>query len=353
MSFRLAWTPIHFVVALCVLAAPHAAAAATPAEVEKIATYQAADRASFLEAGARGEGQLTIYTVGAQIDPLLAAFRKRYPFIAVQSYKGDTPDITRRVLDEYGAGVTTVDAFELNDYGLAPLRDAGALATLWSPELINYPPDAIEPKQYWVVMREDLISLGFNTKAVDPSQAPKSNADLLLPAWNGRLGLYGGEAALATWVGTLLLSEGEDFLRKVVAQKPTVYNLGGRAVANLIVSGEAPVVINARRSHIFASARDGAPVAWRAIGPVFASVSALAIAARAAHPYAATLFTDFMLSEQAQKIYRYDLGYTSRRKGLEMADDPKDKLYLGSRPNFERDFEDWAQLASQLLTGGP
>jgi iron(III) transport system substrate-binding protein len=332
---------------LCLLAAT--ANAAAPTAIEKITTYQGSDRASFLQDGARREGQLTIYTVGAQIDPLLAAFRKKYPFIAIQTYKADTPDITRRVLDEYGAGVTTVDAFELNDYGLAPLRDAGALAPLWSPELKYYPPDAIESDKHWVVMREDVISLGFNTKAIDPSVAPKTNADLLSPTWRGRLGLYGGEAALATWVGTLLLSEGEDFLRKVVAQKPTVYNLGGRAVANLIVSGEAPLVINARRSHIFASARDGAPVAWRAIGPSFASVSAVAIAARAPHPYAATLFADFMLSEEAQKIYRYDLGYTSRREGLAMPDDPKDKLYLGSRPHFQSDFEKWSDLASQLL----
>jgi iron(III) transport system substrate-binding protein len=348
-------TPSHLInilVLLCVAAAANGAGAATPAEVAKIAAYEAPDRAGFLEAGARREGQLTIYTVGAQIDPLLAAFRKKYPFVAVQTYKADTPDITRRVLDEYGAGVATVDAFELNDYGLAPLRDAGALAPLWSPELKNYPPDAIEPDKYWVVMREDEISLGFNTKAIDPNQAPKSNADLLSPSWRGRLGLYGGEGALATWVGTLLLSEGEDFLRKVVAQQPTVYNMGGRAVANLIVSGEAPIVINARRSHIFASARDGAPVAWRAIGPAFASVSAVAIAARAPHPYAATLFTDFMLSEQAQKIYRYDLGYTSRRNGLAMPDDAKDKLYLGSRPDFEREYEQWAQLASRLLSAG-
>jgi ABC-type Fe3+ transport system substrate-binding protein len=353
MTIRLPSRLINVFLPLCLLASVNGARAATPADVEKIATYQGSDRASFLEQGARHEGQLTIYTVGAQIDPLLAAFHKKYPFVAVQTYKADTPDITRRVLDEYGAGVTTVDAFELNDYGLAPLRDAGALATFWSPELKNYPPDAIEPNRHWVVMREDVISLGFNTKVIDPSRAPKTNADLLSPAWRGRLGLYGGEAALATWVGTLLLSEGEDFLRKVVAQKPTVYNMGGRAVANLIVSGEAPLVINARRSHIFASARDGAPVAWRAIGPSFTSVSAVAIAARAPHPYAATLFTDFMLSEQAQKIYRYDLGYTSRRNGLAMPDDPKDKLYLGSRPYFQRDFENWAQLATQLLSNGP
>lgn len=353
MTIRLPSILIAIVLPACVLAASAGARAAAPAAVEQIATYRASDRASFLETGARREGQLTIYTVGAQIDPLLAAFRKKYPFITIQTYKADTADITRRVLDEYGAGVTSVDAFELNDYGLAPLRDAGALASLWSPELKNYPTDAIESGKYWVVMREDVISLGFNTKVIDPTQAPKTNDDLLSPSWTGRLGLYGEPTALATWVGTLLLSEGEDFLRKVVAQKPTVYNMGGRAVANLIVSGEAPLVINARRSHIFASAKDGAPVAWRAIGPAFATVSALAIAARAPHPYSATLFTDFMLSDEAQKIYRYDLGYASRRKGLEMPDDPKDKLYLASRPHFEEDYEKWSELASQLLSGGP
>lgn len=317
--------------------------------ISKIANYDAADRAAYLEAGARTEGKLLVYTVGAQIDPLLEAFHRKYPFITVQAYKGGTAEVDRHVIEEYRAGVFNVDAYELNDYGLAPLLESGYLATFSSPEFVNYPSEAIEPGKHWVVMREDLISLGFNTAAISPDQAPHSNADLLDPTWKNRLGLYGDPDAVNMWVGTILASGGIDLLRKLAAQNPTIYNMGGRGVANLIVSGEAPIVVNARRSHMFASQRDGAKVAWRAIGPVFATVSAAAIASRPNHPFAATLFVDFMLSAEAQKIYRDDLGYSSMRKDMQRADEPAQKLYLSSIPDFEREYDAWGRLAAQLL----
>ncbi len=300
---------------------------------------------------AREEGRLLIYTVGAQIDPLIAAFRAKYPFLTVQTYKADTVEVARRAIEEHEAGVDEVDAYELNDYGLVPLLEADLLAPLNSPELAHYPPMAIENGRHWVVMREDLISLGFNTTSVKPDDAPHSNAELLDTKWKGKLGLYGESTAVAHWIGTIILSEGEAFLRKLAAQEPVVYNTGGRAVANLIVSGEAPIVINARRSHMIASQRDGAKVAWRAIGPVYATVSAIAIARQAAHPNAAALFADFMLGAQAQTIYRDDLGYSSMRDDMARADDPGEKLYLGSRPKFDQEYEDWSRLAGQLLKG--
>jgi iron(III) transport system substrate-binding protein len=336
---------------ICETAGIRVARAADPAETSRIAALAGPDRAALLEKGARNEGELLIYTVGAQIDPLLARFRAKFPFLTVRTYKGDTVAITRRVFEEYKAGVYDVDAYELNDYGLLPIGEAGYLAPLGSPELAQYRPDAIEPHKRWVVMREDQISLGFNHAIISPSAAPTSNAELLDPKWKGKLGMYGESTAIAHAVGTILLSEGEDFLRKLAAQQPTVYNMGGRAVANLIVSGEAPIVINARKSHMFSSAREGAPVSWRAIGPVYAAASAAAIASRARHPYAAALFVDFMLSDEAQRIYRDDLGYTSLRKDMTAADEPRQKLYLGSRPDFETEYETWSRLAGRLFKG--
>jgi iron(III) transport system substrate-binding protein len=325
------------------------ARAADPALVSRIANYNAADRSAYLEAGARSEGKLLVYTVGAQIDPLLAAFRKKYPFMSVQAYKGDASEVDRRVLEEYGAGTYNVDAYELNDYALAPLLAQNYLSNFWSPELANYPADAVEAGRHWVIMRTDLISLGFNTDSVSPDEAPHSNADLLDPKWKNRLGMYGQPAAINMWVGTILASGGIEFLRKIATQNPRIYNLGGRGVANLIVSGEAPVVINARRSHMVASQHDGAHVAWRAIGPVYASASAAAIASQAVHPYAAALFVDFMLSATAQKIYRDDLGYASMRKDLGTPDDTEKKLFLDSSPNFEEKYTEWGRIAQQLL----
>src|SRR4051812_20772250 len=177
----------------------------------KIASYQGADRQAVLEAGARTEGALTIYTVGAQIDPLMAAFSAHYPYITARVLKADGPALVKRVTEEYKAGLYNVDAYEMDDYGIRLLQEAGVLASFRSPEMAAYGPQSIGPNNSWVMMRNDLISLGFNTDAVSPDAAPHSNQDLLDQRWKGKLGISASITAIVTWVGALALSEGEVF----------------------------------------------------------------------------------------------------------------------------------------------
>jgi iron(III) transport system substrate-binding protein len=244
-----------------------AARAADPATVARIANYQAPDRQAFLEAGARREGALLVYTVGAQIDPVVKAFNAKYPFLAVKTFKNDIPTLLAKTFEEYKAGVYNADAFEVEDYGLRILLDAKMLASFFSPEMAHYGAEAVEPGKRWTLMREDYASLGFNTDAYAPEKVPQTQMDLLDPKWKGKLGVSATESTLANWVGALVVGEGEDFVRTLGRQNLTLYNLGGRAVSNLVVSGEVPLVVNSRFSHMYASRRDGAKVAWRGSDP--------------------------------------------------------------------------------------
>jgi iron(III) transport system substrate-binding protein len=325
--------------------------AADPQTVSKIGNYAAADRQSVLEAGARKEGELLVYAVGSQIDPVIKAFGSKYPFLSVKVFKGDIPLLLKKVTEEYRAGVYNVDAYELDDYGVEILRETRMITPFSTPESTNYGPDAIEPQKHWVFMREDYASLGFNLNAYSPEQVPQTHADLLDPKWRGKLGVSATESTLTVWVGTLAVSEGEDFVRKLAAQKMTLYNMGGPAVANLVVSGEAPLVVNNRASHMYARRKDGAKVAWRAIGPSYTAVSGMALPTRAKNPHAAMLFIDYMLTADAQRIYTEELGYTSLRKDMPNSAAPVQKVYLAQRPNYRRDYEQWGRLADQVFRG--
>jgi iron(III) transport system substrate-binding protein len=325
------------------------ARAVDPADIAKIATYAAADRQSVLEAGARAEGGLVIYTVGAQIDPVVKAFNARYPFLTVKVVKKDPPELVKQVGEEYKAGLHTVDAYELDDFGLRPLLEMGVLAPFTSPETAHYPAEAIEPGKRWVMMRQDFISLGFNTDVLKPEDAPRSHQDLLDPRWKGRIGISASISSIVTWVGALVVAEGEGFVRRLGAQNWRLYPLGGRAVSNLIVSGEAPIVVNNRRSHMYASAKEGAHVAWRALGPSYTSVSGAALATHARNPHAAMLFVDFLLGPAAQAIYTKELGYASMRDDLQSSDAPPEKLYLSLRPDFYREYEQWNDLSDAVF----
>ncbi len=120
------------------------AQAASPEAVAKIANYKGADRQAMLEAGARKEGSFLIYTVGAQIKNLIKGFQKKYPGIEPKIFRASTPQIAKRVMEEHKAGVHAVDVFELNDYGLVPMRDGGILAPYWTPQMAAYAPESIE-----------------------------------------------------------------------------------------------------------------------------------------------------------------------------------------------------------------
>jgi iron(III) transport system substrate-binding protein len=329
-----------------------AARAADPATVARIANYQAPDRQAFLEAGARREGALLVYTVGAQIDPVVKAFNAKYPFLAVKTFKNDIPTLLAKTFEEYKAGVYNADAFEVEDYGLRILLDAKMLASFFSPEMAHYGAEAVEPGKRWTLMREDYASLGFNTDAYAPEKVPQTQMDLLDPKWKGKLGVSATESTLANWVGALVVGEGEDFVRTLGRQNLTLYNLGGRAVSNLVVSGEVPLVVNSRFSHMYASRRDGAKVAWRALGPSYAAVSGVAVPVRSQNPHAAMLFTDFMLSAAAQKIYTDELGYASLRSDMLNTTAPAKKLYLGLRLNYTAEYESWSRLADRVFRSG-
>jgi iron(III) transport system substrate-binding protein len=282
---------------------------------------------------------------------VIKAFGNKYPFLSVKVFKGDIPLLLKKVTEEYRAGVYNVDAYELDDYGVEILRDARMIVPFSSPESANYGPDAIEAKKHWVFMREDYASLGFNLNTYSPEQVPQTHADLLDPKWRGKLGVSATQSTLTVWVGTMVVSEGEEFVRKLASQKMTLYNMGGPAVANLVVSGEAPLVVNNRSSHMYARRKDGAKVGWRAIGPSYTAVSGVALPTRAKNPHAAMLVIDYMLSTEAQTIYTAELGYTSLRKDMPNSATPVQKVYLAQRPNYQRDYEQWGRLADQVFRG--
>jgi iron(III) transport system substrate-binding protein len=48
----------------------------------------------------------------------------------------------------------------------------------------------------------------------------------------------------------------------------------------------------------------GAPVKWKALAPTYARPNAVGLSPRAAHPHAALLFADFILSPQGQTLIK-------------------------------------------------
>lgn len=328
------------VIALISLIAP---AWAQPATSEAIANYTGTDRQAVLEAGAQREGALLLYTTGTQIRPLLERFEHKYPYVKVELARASSADTARKVVEEYRAGYEKVDAFELASHGLIVPRDENILQPFQSPELAAFNPDAVESKRHWVMVRESYTGIGFNSKLIASDQAPRNYQELLDPRWKGKMAISGVSTTAVNWVGTMLIVQGPDFVRKLGQQNIRVYNLTGRALANLMSAGEVALSPTIYNSHIAASADKGAPLAWAAPGPVPVTDTGVAIARKAPHPHAAMLLIDFLMSKEGQSLYR-GLGYDSARMDMAGPGAPVQKLYLTNRPDYIGDYENWMKV---------
>jgi iron(III) transport system substrate-binding protein len=316
--------------------------------VEAIANDTGPDRQKRLEDGARREGTLLLYTTGTQIKPLLDRFLQKYPFLKVELARSSSADTARKVIEEYRAGYEKVDAFELASHGLVVPRDENILQPFQSPELAAYDRDAIEPRRHWVVVRESYTGIGFNSTLLPADKAPRTYQALLDPQWKDRMALSGVSTTAVNWVATMVIAQGVDFVRKLGRQNIRVYNMTGRALANLMSSGEVVLSPTIYNSHVEASARKGAPLAWIAPGPVPVTDTGVAIARKAPHPHAAMLLIDFLMSKEARLIYQ-ELGYDSGRGDVATSGAPVKKLYLANRPNYIAEYEGWMKLYQDVF----
>ena len=342
MAFTGALLGIAANVALC-------GAQAQTRTVAEIANYKGADRQQVLEAGAKREGLVMLYSTGTQIQPLVDRFIQKYPYLRVELPRGSAEDIVRKAFEEYRAGVHNADVFELAAPALIIPRSEGLLQPFWSPEAADYAPDTVEQGRHWIVSRESYIGIGYNPNLIRPEDAPKSYADMLDPKWKGKMAMSSTNGTAANWLGVMALSEGMDYVRKLSEQDIRVYNILSRGLANLTISGEAPISPTIYDSHVLGSRAQGAPIAWIAPGAVHVADGSVAVASTSPHPHAAMLLMDLLLSREGQLIYQ-EMGYAPSRPGVgENRYSGLKKLYLSNRPNYLAEYEGWVKLVQELF----
>jgi iron(III) transport system substrate-binding protein len=326
-------------------------AEAAPQSVAEIAMYTGPDRQALFEAGAKKEGTVLAYGSLTQAEPIFDAFVQKYPFLKIQVFRGDSAKTVNRLVEEYTAGRYLADSVGSSTAGLYPLIDAKILQAYVSPEHAMFKKEAFGPGGHWTIDLESYVSLGYNTKIISDSEAPNDLNDLLDPKWQGKMA-FPGTTTLANWVGATLHAKGETYLRKLAQQKIRVYEIAGRALANLVVSGEVPLSPAIFSTHMITSKSEGAAVAWRPLGEVYANVSGIALATKAPHPYATMLYIDFVLSRDGGQRIRNQQGYASARLDIEDPGKPSHPLYLTEQPTYAQEYEKWALLAQQIFGRG-
>ncbi len=284
--------------------------AATTADAQDILTSRAANRQQMILDGARKEGQVVIYSamiVNQAMRPLSQAFMKKYPFIKMTFWRGDTEEIIAKLSAEIRAKNLIADVVEGTGVGELAV-EARLTLPYFSPQIEAMPERYRDPHSHWSSTRISYYSIAYNTRLVPSDQVPKTYDDLLDARWRGKLAWrIGSSSGTPLFLTNIRLARGEEkateYFRKLSAQKIINFGSGSaRTLVDRVIAGEFPIALNIFAHHPLISRAKGAPVNSQLMDPVPSTAGTMMIPRGVRHPHAALLLVDFILSEEGQRI---------------------------------------------------
>ena len=235
-----------------------------PRTLDELAAYTGPDRHQILLEGAKAEGKIVWYTsLSGVYRELVDAFKKKYPDIAIDVYRGGSTDLGPRLLNEAQAGRFVADALESTPGLLMLLRERGILKPYVSPELSRYPEEAKTKSDgarvYWVTDREAYLGFGYNTKMIPAGDVPKNFQDLLRPELKGKLAVT-TESSTSRVIGSMIKTKGEEFVKRLQTQEIRMFKASSAGFLDLIAAGEVAGSFVVFRNQV--AVMSGTP-AWR------------------------------------------------------------------------------------------
>ena len=287
-----------------------------PKNFAGLALYSGADREKILYEGARKEGKLKWYNsfVTPIPEDIVAAFKKKYPGVDVQTTTASDPVMGTRIISEYQAGRRDIDVITVSGVGPSIVAVTGG-QKWWSPSLDDYPVGDLgrDPSGLYVTIDQYARAFAYNTSLVKPEDVPTKWEDLLLPSWKGRIAFSNSETVGPMMVGGLLDLWGRDktldFVKKLGQQKIAILAAGPAAVASQVAGGDFDACYCAIH-HVYGLQAKGAPIKVSVLsGAVFAPVQSTQLPTQPPDPNGALLFTDFLLApDGGQAVLKAD-GY--------------------------------------------
>jgi iron(III) transport system substrate-binding protein len=327
-----------------------AGAAGQPVTMAATGQLAGANREARLIAGAKREGEVSVYSSTAVEDmtPLVAAFERKYG-VRVRVWRGASSDILQRSLTEARAGRHDVDVIETATPEMESLGRENLFELVRSPVFSELMPQSYIANRPWVASRLIIFNVGFNTNLVRRADLPRTYQDLLHPRWKSKLGI---ESTDTYWFMTLVSLMGEEsgvkFFRDLVRTNGLSIRRGHTLLTNLVVSGEVPLALNVYRHEVSELKADGAPIDMHYLTPVIAFQAGIAATKRAPHPHAAMLFVDFFLTD-GQKILA-DNQRTPTNLQYQLL--PQElRLNFVDTTRYVNESAKWERLYREILTG--
>jgi len=288
-------------------------------------------------AAAKKEGSLVIY---AELDPdtrqaLTSVFGKKFG-IQLEFVAGKSAEISKRYLSERGAGLHLVDVFHMGaGTAVNIMKPQNAFVSL-EPYLLL--PEVKERNAYLFgevpYLDKDKMAIALiapytsyvavNTSMVKEGEL-KSYKDLLSPKWKGKVVLYDPAipSAAAGWAAFMIgkaygPDEGTTFLKNFASTQPMMIK-DVRQQVEWVARGKYAIGVGTQHAEISNFKMLGLPIFMQRfveggnINPASAFVER---PVNPPHPNAATVYLNWVLTEEGQKTVAEGMSSPPMRKGI-------------------------------------
>lgn len=188
------------------------------------------------------------------------------------------------------------------------LKARGVLAPYRSPSAHGIPAVVVDPDGFWTGFSARIRVIAYNTKLVQPADAPQSVFDLADPRWNGQVAIadprFGSTsfhvAALYAIAGDEKMDE---FFRRLKANGVRIVP-GNSVVRDLVARGDVKVGLT-DTDDVNVAIEDGQPIAMvlpdkAGLGvPVMPNM--VSLIANGPHPDDGRRFIDYLLSPEVER----------------------------------------------------
>ena len=269
------------------------------------------DMAGLVKA-ANAEGALNVIALPdnwANYGKIIAAFKKKYPKITVNSANPDGSSAEEiKAADDLAGQDTAPDVFDLGP--AVTLASTAKFAPYKVATWADVPAANKEKAGLWVNDYTGLMSVGYDSSVI--KTAPKKLSDLLGSSYKGKVAINGdptqagaafaavGLAAIQNGGSAADFQPGVDFFTKL-SKAGNFLPLDPTPAT--IASGETPVVFDWSYNNL---AQAATTPNWKTVvfsGSAYGSYYSQAINKDAPHPAAARLWQEFVYSPTVQNLY--------------------------------------------------
>jgi len=263
-------------------------------------------------AKAKKEGKLRVISTmeTAVIKVMRESFKKKYPFIDVQTQELGSVDENQRFLLELKAGV--VKNWDVNraytDFydQYFPYQKKFDILGMAEQKVLNIPPKLVDPQQRnLVAIGSNITVVAYNKKMISAEKVPDHWEDFLKPEFKGKKFVLDIRPLP---LGMLVPAWGQektvDFAKKLNAQQP-VWGRGHTRVMASLQAGEYPLFLGPNFGAVKRSQMKDptGAIGYKIPEPIPVRLhEANGVLANAEYPYAALLWLEYQASPEGQKI---------------------------------------------------